>query len=154
PVEEVDIGMRTLLRGAKPPQVFAIIPGDEIVDFLTGIPNSRLFPNHDLLEPRNITLRDVYAAGLEGSNHLIRFASYLSAIADVAEHVRPGEFESDMLSMIAGFRTSLNPFLSDNRYIKPVKNWLAKVTIEAMERDLREAGSPEAVFALLRLLLH
>ena len=148
----VRLGLRTLFPGVKYPEVYATIPGDEVMNFVDEIPAIRLFAHHDMPEVRAITLRDVYAAVLKGYNYLIRFASYLTVMGDVAEDERPGEFESDMLSMIAGFQTSLNPFLASNPYFEPVKYRLAEVTLNLMESDLGSAGTPREVFDILCLI--
>jgi hypothetical protein len=74
-------------------------------------------------------------------------------MGDVLEGVTPGEFESELLAMIAGFETSLNPFLSHNLYFEPVKHHMAEVTLRMLERQLAAASlPPKDLFGILRLL--
>ncbi len=150
--EEVSVGVRTLLAGARHSEVFATIPDHEAASFVAGIPPGPLFPDHDVPEVRAITLRDVYGAVLRGCNHLIRFASYLASMGDVLEDVMPGEFESELLEIIAGFQTSLNPFIASNPYFDPVAHHTAEGTLSMLERTVTEALPPDELFKLLRLL--
>lgn len=145
-------GVRTLFPGVKPSEIFATIPDEEISLFIKALPRVRLFPDHDMFEVRAITLGEVYGAVLRGYNHLIRFAGYLAAMGDVIEEARPGEFECQMLAMIAGFQTSLNPFIAKNPYFRPLKHWLAERTLKMMEADLAAADSPAELFDILRSL--
>lgn len=149
---EIFVGLRTLLPGAKHSEVFAAIPDSEVESFLSKLPSALLFPDHDSLAVRATTLREIYSALLKSYNHLIRFASYLAAMEDVLEDVTPGEFESDLFTMIASFETSLNPFVGHNPYFEPVKRHMAEVTIKTLENDLATPLAPKKLFKILRLL--
>lgn|GEM_PF-2566144 len=146
-----NFGLRTMMPGARPAQVFPAIPDGEIDAFLNGIPPTPLFPRHDLGDVRRVTLRDVYASVLKGCNHLIRFASYLAAMGSVAEEEPPGLVEVELLEVIAGFETSLNPYLADNPYFRPVKQHLAGAAIALLE-DTLAAAKPADIFDLYRRL--
>ena len=80
-----------------------------------------------------MVLRDVYGAVLRGFNHLIRFASYLAEMDGVVEDATPGEFESELLEMIGGFQTSLNPFIARNPYLRSRRKSRGRI-------DTRDAG--------------
>lgn len=149
---EIFVGLRTLLPGAKHAEVFAAIPDSEIESFLIKLPTALLFPDHDSSAVRATTLREIYSAVLKGHNHLIRFASYLAAMGDVLEEVPSGEFESEIFTMIADFETSLNPFVGHNPYFEPVKQYMAEVTIQTLENDLAAPMTPKKLFKILRLL--
>lgn len=146
------IGVRTMVPGVKPAEVFQTIPAAEIRQFLDSIPPVPLFPAHDSTEVRSITLPDVYAAILAGYNHLLRFASHIVALAPILEFEPPGTIEANMLSMLAGFNTSLNPYIARNPYFEPVKQHMAAVTVELLQERLAETTSPDEVFDLLRKL--
>lgn len=146
------IGVRTMVPGVQPAGVFQTIPAAEIKQFLDSIPAVRLFPAHDLTEVRTITLPVVYAAILAGYNHLLRFASHIVALAPILEFEPPGTIEANLLSMLAGFNTSLNPYIARNPYFETVKQHTAAVTIELLEESLAETTSPDGVFDLLRKL--
>lgn len=146
------IGVRTMVRGVRPAEVFQTIPKAEVKQFLGSIPPVRLFPAHDSPEVRSLSLPDVYASILAGYNHLLRFASHIVALAPILEFEPPGTIESNLLSMLAGFSTSLNPYIARNPYFEPVKQHMAAVTIELMERRLAETTSPDEVFDNLRTL--
>lgn len=146
--EELGVGVRTLIPGVRHSELFATIPDNEVEKFLTSIPHVPLFPNHDVPEVRALVLRDVYSAVLRGFNHLIRFASYLAEMDGVVEDATPGQFESELLEMIGGFQTSLNPFIARNPYFDPVANHAAELTLGMLER----ATTKTPPFKLLRLL--
>jgi Fe-S-cluster containining protein len=146
------IGVRTMFPGVKYADVFPTIPTAEMNAFLASIPPLQLFPAHDLPEVRSITQRDVYTAILKGYNHLIRFASHVVALDPILEYDPPGTIERELFSMIASFETSLNPYVANNPYLQPVKQHMAKVTIELLEEGLAEATAPEKIFDCLRSL--
>jgi Fe-S-cluster containining protein len=146
------VGARTMLSGAKPADVFPMIPDAEVRAFLSGVPPARLFPNHDLTEVRAVTLRDVYAAVLKAYNHLLRFASHVAALEPILEFDPPGTIEVDLLSMISGFTTSLNPYLAHNPYFEPVKLHAAEMIVGLMEEELAAEAEPQEMFNCLRLL--
>ena len=146
------IGVRTMVPGVRPAEVFQTIPEVEVKQFLGQLPPVHLFPVHDLPEVRSITLPDVYAAILAGYNHLLRFASHIVALAPILEFEPPGTIETNLLSMLASFTTSLNPYVARNPYFEPVKQHMATVTTELMEQRLTETTSPDEVFDNLRTL--
>src|ERR1041384_8196162 len=150
--EEVTVGLRTLCPGAKHAEAFATIPAGEIEDFIATIPEGLLSPDRELVQASALSLRKVYRAVLGGFNHLIRLVSYLCEMGNVLEDSVPGEFESEMLTMLAGFEPSLNPFIARNPYFEPVKSFLARATIEALERKVIEALSPRDSLKVLCLL--
>ena len=145
------IGVRTLVPGVNHPDVFPVIPRQEEMDFLESIPPTPLFPAHDSPEVRTVTLRLVYGAILRGLNHLIRFSSRVVALGEGLEDT-PGEYEAGLLAMIAGLRTSLNPYLADNPYIEPVKNHMANVTIGLIEERLAGTTSQKDLFVEFKRL--
>ncbi|MCA1594194.1 MAG: YkgJ family cysteine cluster protein [Acidobacteria bacterium] len=147
-----DIGIRAMIPGVKHAEVFSVIPDTEIKAFLDGIPSVWLFPTHDSSEVRSIALHDVYASVLKGYNHLIRLASHIVAIDGILEYEVPGLFEFEMLSIIADFETSLNPYIALNPYIQPVKNHMAQVTLKIMENEFASATSSKELFGILKSL--
>jgi Fe-S-cluster containining protein len=144
------VGVRTMVPGVRHAEVFQTIPEVEIKQFLSSIPVVHLFPSHDLLEVRDITLPEVYAAILAGYNHLLRFASHVVALDPILEFEPPGTIETNLLSMLAGFSTSLNSYIARNPYFEPVKQHMAAVTVEQLERELAETTSPDEIFSVLR----
>ncbi|MGH9843560.1 MAG: YkgJ family cysteine cluster protein [Blastocatellia bacterium] len=146
------VAHRAMLPGVKAAAVFAAIPDGEIRSFLKSLPDIRLFPRHEQSAVRRTTLREVYAAGLKGYNHLIRVASYFAAMGRILEVERPGQIEASLLTMLAGFGTSLNPYLADNPYFRPVKLHLAHAAFAALEEALGAATSPAELFMLLQML--
>jgi Fe-S-cluster containining protein len=146
------VGVRTALRGAKHSTKFCVIPESEINTFLDDMPRVELFPQHDLSEVRHITLREIYAAILKGYNHLLRFASYVATMEKILEFYEPGFIESELLLMIARFETSLNQFIARNPYFEPVKEYMARLVIDSLERKVLTATAPEAVFDNFRFL--
>jgi hypothetical protein len=141
-----------MIPGIKHAEVFRVIPDAEIKRFLKGIASSQLFPTHDLPRVRTITLRDVYAAVLKGYNHLIRLASHILAMDGILEYEVPGLFEFEMLSIIADFETSLNPYIAHNPYIQPVKNHLAQAALKVLKEEIAFATLPKELFGLLKSL--
>jgi Fe-S-cluster containining protein len=146
------IGVRTMVPGVRPAEVFRTIPKAEVKQFLAGIPPVRLFPAHDLPEVRSITLPYVYAAILAGYNHLLRFASHIVALAPILEFEPPGTIEANLLSMLAGFHNSLNTYVARNPYFEPVKQHMTAAAIELLEERLAETTSTDEIFDLLRTL--
>ena len=145
-------GLRTMLPVVKHAAVFPIIPEEAAGAFLESIPPTQLFPNHDLIEVRAITQRDVYAAVLKGFNHLIRFSSYLAVMGDVLEDEAHGLIELELFEVIAGFETSRNPRNAQNPYFQPVKLYLASVGIDLLEQMSAAAVKPAETFDLYRRL--
>jgi Fe-S-cluster containining protein len=146
------VGLRTAIPGVKYPSAFPAIPDAETDAFLCGLPCVPLFPNHDLAEVRDITLRDVYASVLKGYNYLIRFASYIATMGNVLEGCEPGFIESELFLMIVGFETSLNPFIAQNPYLQSVKHYMARIAIDCIEKKIATATSPEQSFDNIRFL--
>jgi Fe-S-cluster containining protein len=146
------VGLRTHLPGAKYPSAFPVIPDADINDFIRAVPRVLLFPDHDLVEVREITLSDVYVSVLKGYNHLIRFASYIATMGNVLEDGEPGFIESEIFLMTAGFETSLNPFIAQNPYLQPVKHHLSGIVIDSIEKRLASANSPEELLYSFRFL--
>lgn len=140
------VGVRMALSGAEYPTKFPVIPEADTNTFLHDIPHVVLFPQHDLSEVRGITLRDIYAAILKGYNHLLRFASYVATMEEILEFYEPGFIESELLLMIARFETSLNQFIARNPSFQPVKEYMARIVIDCLERKIIRATSPTAVF--------
>ncbi|HSB08636.1 MAG TPA: YkgJ family cysteine cluster protein [Blastocatellia bacterium] len=149
---ELTVGVRTLIAGAKHARVFETIPDSEVGRFLAEIPARRLFPDHYAREVRAITLRDIYAAVLKGCNHLIRFVSYLAAMGDVLEDVAPCDFESELLEMIGGFQTSLNPFIARNPYLAAAALNMLEAVLRMLEREIARPLPSSELFKLLRIL--
>jgi len=145
------MSIRTLMPGAKPSEFFPAIPDSEIDSFLKGIAPVKLFPNHDLSEARQITLRDVYASVLRALNYLIRFSSHIAVLEPILELDPPGTIERQLASAISGFEASLNPFIARNPYLQPVKDHMARISVDVLEEELAEAA-PEEVFDCLRSL--
>src|SRR5947209_1718582 len=145
-------GLRTMLPGVQNAAVFPIIPEESVGEFLATIPPTQLLPNHDLIEVRTITQREVYAAVLKGFNHLIRFSSYLAVMGDVLEGESQGLIEIELLRVIAGFETSLNSFIAQNPYFQPVKCYLASAGIGLLEQMSAAAVKPAETFDLYRRL--
>jgi Fe-S-cluster containining protein len=146
------VGVRMALSGAEYPTKFPVIPEADTNTFLHDIPHVVLFPQHDLSEVRDITLRDIYAAILKGYNHLLRFASYVATMEEILEFYEPGFIESELLLMIARFETSLNEFIARNPYFQPVKEYMARIVVDCLERKIPKATSPKAVFDNFRFL--
>ena len=146
------VGVRMALSGATYPTKFPIIPEADTNTFLHDIPHVVLFPQHDLPEVRAITLRDIYAAILKGYNHLLRFASYVATMEEILEFYEPGFIESELLLMIARFETSLNQFIARNPYFQPVKEYMARIVVDCLERKITTATSPKAVFDNFRFI--
>lgn len=145
-------GLRTMLPGMKHAQVFPTIPDADVVACLNSMPPTRLFPRHDLSEVRSITQRDVYAAVLQGGNHLIRFSSYLAEMGHVLEGEPRGLIEIELLEMIAGCETSLNSYITHNPYFQPVKQYLAEAAIGLLEELLELVVQPADIFDLYKRL--
>jgi Fe-S-cluster containining protein len=148
----IHVGVRMALTGVRHPTKFSVIPDADTNTFLHDIPHVVLFPRHHLCEVRRITLRDIYAAILKGFNHLLRFASYVAAMENILEFYEPGFVESELLLMIAGFETSLNPFIARNSYFQPVKEYAARIVADCLERKITTATLPKAVFDNFRFL--
>jgi Fe-S-cluster containining protein len=145
------VGLRTMVPGVKHSGLFPVIPDAEINSFLDSLPPAPLFPHHDLPVVRALTQRDVYASLLKAFNHLIRFSSYVIALAPILEDDPPGTIEVELFKMLASFETSLNPYIADNPYLRPIKNYTAKLAIELLEEEATAASAPEDVFDCLRL---
>lgn len=146
------VGLRTMVPGVKYAHLFPVIPDAEIDSFLSSIPPTRLFPNHELQNVRSITLQDVYVSVLKAFNHLIRFSSHVVTMEPVLEHDPPGTIEAELFKMLAGFETSLNPYIAHNPYMQPVKNHIAKVTLDLLEEEIAVATTAGDVFGCLELL--
>ena len=147
------VGARTIMPGAKHSERFRAIPKSEIARVLKNVPPLLLFPQHELSEVRRITLRDVYGSVLKGFNHLIRFASDVITIDLSLEYDPPGTLEAELLEMVTGFETSLDPFIAHNPYIKPLKTYLIESAVDRLEDDLTYTLTPEQAFSSLRLLI-
>lgn len=145
-------GVRTMLPGVRYADLFPVIPDAEISSFLNGIPLTLLFPNHELQHVRSITLHDVYASVLKAFNHLIRFSSHVVTLEPILENEPPGTIEAELFKMLAGFETSLNPYIAHNPYMQPVKNHMAKAALDLMEEKIAAATTAEDYFACLELL--
>jgi Fe-S-cluster containining protein len=130
------MGIRTLMPGVKHAKVFPTIPAKASNDFLKELPHSKLFPNHDDPEVRNISLRDIYAAALKALNHLIRFSSHIVALEPILETEPPGTLERQLLSQLAGFTNSLNPYIGGNPYLHPVIEYMAEISVHMLEAEL------------------
>jgi hypothetical protein len=130
------IGVRTFMPGAQHAKVFSTIPAKASNAFLKALPHSKLFPNHDDPEVRRISLRDVYAATLQALNHLIRFSSYIVELEPILETEPPGTIERGLLSQLAGFTNSLNPYLAGNPYLQPVIEYMAEFSVPVLEAEL------------------
>ncbi|HEX8844085.1 MAG TPA: hypothetical protein VF791_05550 [Pyrinomonadaceae bacterium] len=144
------IGIRTMVNGVRHSDLFPAIPDKEIKLFLDSIPPASLFPHHELPEVRGTTQRDIYASVLKGYNYLIRFASHIASIDNILEFDPPGTLETELFEMIVGFETSLNPYVAHNPYFQPIKQHMAKMTINSLEEELAAATSPEEIFNCLR----
>jgi Fe-S-cluster containining protein len=145
-------GLRTMMPGVKHADAFPTIPDAEADAFLASIPPTPLFPQHEQPDVQRITLRDLYASVLKGCNHLIRFASFLATMGSVVEEEPPGRVELELLTLIAGFEPSLNPYIARNPYFAPVQAYLAGAGVELLTEMLDEAAEPAEVFAVHRLL--
>lgn len=148
----LSVGLRTAGTGIKYPTRFLVIPDEESNTFLHEIPRAPLFPQHDLREVRSITLRDVYAGVIKGYNHLLRFASYVATMGNVLEFRETGFIESELLLMIARFKTSGNAFIARNPYFEPVKDYMARVVIDSLEGKIARTTSSKEVFDIFRYL--
>jgi Fe-S-cluster containining protein len=133
------MGIRTLMPGAKPARVFPTIPANAGNAFLKALPQTRLFPNHDDAQVRKLSLRDVYAAALKALNHLIRFSSHIVALEPILETQPPGTLERHLLSQLAGFTNSLNPYLAGNPYLRPVIDYLAEISVDSWKKNWQAA---------------
>jgi Fe-S-cluster containining protein len=143
--------IRTLMPGVRHAKIFPTIPDRESNSFIKKIPAVLLFPNHDLSEVQQITLRDVYVATLKALNHLIRFSSHIVALDPILEHEAPGTLERQLISGIASFETALNSYIARNPYLQPVKEHLACISIKMLEEELAKANAEE-VFDCFRSL--
>lgn len=146
------VGLRTKLPGVKHADVFPAIPETEISSFLNSVPEVRLFPHHLLPAVRGITQRDIYAAVLKACNYLIRFSSHIASVDAILEHDPEGTIESELLKVLTDFETSLNPYIANNPYLKPVKVHMAGATIGLLENSLEAAPEPADLFDCLRTL--
>ena len=148
---EYRAGVRTLIKGANHAGAFKTIPNREARAFLDGLPDSPLFPDHPMREVRRVTARDINASVLKGFNHLIRFASRIVTVGEGIED-EPGRYETELLSMMAGLRTSSSSYISNNPYLEPVRSHIAEAVIRNLEARLAEAASFSEFFAEFKLL--
>ncbi|MDT4968864.1 MAG: putative zinc- or iron-chelating domain [Acidobacteriota bacterium] len=147
------VGARTIMPGAKHSERFQAIPKSEIARVLKNVPPLPLFPQHELPEVRRITLRESYGSILKGFNHLIRFAGDVITIDLSLEYDPPGTLEAELLEMVMGFETSLDPFIAHNPYVKPLKAYLIESTVDRLEDDLKYTLTSEQAFSSLKLLI-
>jgi Fe-S-cluster containining protein len=145
-------GMRTMMPGVRHAEVFSAMPDAEIKSILGATPPVTLFPGHEVTEVRAITRRDVYAAVLNGLNHLIRCSGYLAAMGNVLEGSPPGVIELDLLAMISGLETSRDQFVALEPYLEPVRRHVAEAGVGLLELVAASAKKPSEIFDLHRRL--
>jgi Fe-S-cluster containining protein len=145
-------GLRTLVPGIRHAEVFPTIPDAETREYLDGVPDIALFPDHEEAEVRAVTRRDMSAAVLRGLNHLIRFSAYLATMGHVFEYQPQGAIELDLLAMVSDLDSRRDEITRWEPYIEPVRRHFAAAGIMPLESWAASAVKPREVFDIYRRL--